>query len=417
MREGSLYGFANVKGAVTDGKGSHALRLCAQCLLITVLFVSCKPFKNKNITLWRNDKIAYGTYYAYHNLHYLFPRVDIKPSSLSPVYFYRDSDSGAAYIILGNTVRPDEKELDAILNYASSGNHVFISALNFGQNLLDSFRLGATKYRHYFAEEDSLTLTIFHPGTGDSSSFSYPGYGLDNAFTKMDTAITNILGKDKEGRANFVKFTYESGGSVSLQLAPMAFSNFFLLHKNNKRYFDLAMSSLPDSIHKIRWDDYYRSHVDGADSSQRSVLSKLSALLENPVLRWAFWLTVLLFAIIYLFESKRKQRPVPVIPELRNSSLDFVETIGRLYYQRHDNNNLAAKMSAHFLGYIRNKYNLSTTVTDEGFEEKLAFRTGYPLEKVKAIVAFARNAESATNISDEELLAFNQQTDEFYKQT
>ena len=52
----------------------------------------------------------------------------------------------------------------------------------------------------------------------------------------MDSTITTILGKDEYGRANFVKLDYEGGGSLYLHLAPLAFSNFFLLHKENKAY-------------------------------------------------------------------------------------------------------------------------------------------------------------------------------------
>ncbi|MBA4166086.1 MAG: hypothetical protein H0X41_00820 [Chitinophagaceae bacterium] len=369
------------------------------------------------MTLWRNDKIAYGAYYAYHNLHYFFNDALIETSNMSPVSFYGKNDSAAAYIIIGTNVRPDEKELKAILDYAGSGNHVFISAMDIGQNLLDSLHLAKTNYRNVYNNIDSLTISIQHPGSSDSSVFSYPGRSLDNVFTKMDTAITNILGKDQEGHANFVQFTYKNGGSLSLHLAPVAFTNFFLLHKNNKRYYDLTMSYIPASAHVVRWDDYYRSHIDGTDSSQRSFLSKLAAFLNNPVLRWAFWLAVVLFGLIYLFESKRKQRPVPVVKALRNSSLDFVQTIGRLYFQRRDNKNLAAKMSAHFLGQVRTKYNLSTSQTDESFEQKLSFKAGYPLALVKEITSVIRESENLRQMNDEELLAFSRKINEFYKQT
>jgi hypothetical protein len=167
----------------------------------------------------------------------------------------------------------------------------------------------------------------------------------------------------------------------------------------------------------VTWDDYYRHHSYGNDNSQRSGFSKLAAFLNNPVLSWAFWLTILMFTIIYLFESKRKQRPVPVVKELRNSSLDFVQTIGRLYFQRKDNKNLAAKMSAHFLGHVRAKYNLSTSATDETFERKLSFKSGYPLSGVQEITSFINGVETWTTISDEDLLSFNSKIDQFYKQT
>ncbi len=387
-------------------------------LILGLALSACGRYKNKKITLWRNDKIAYGTYYAFHNLHYLFDDAEITTNRLSPLSFYRNSDTAAAYIIIGNNVKPSENELNALLNYAAAGNHIFISAISLGENLLDSFRLATTSYRHFAYSEDSLTVNLFNVADDDSSLFSYPGFGMDEVFTKMDTSITNILGTDARGHANFVKFTYNNGGSIALHLAPLGLTNFFLLHKENKEYFDRVISSsVPASVDRIRWDDYFRSHIDGSDTSNASLFSKLAAFLNHPVLRWAFWLAMLLFLIIYLFESKRKQRPVPVIKELRNSSLDFVETIGRLYYQRHDNKNLAAKMAAHFLSHVRNKYNISTSVIDEMFEQKLSFRTGYALEELKEIIVFIKSVEEPGTMSDDDLLTFSNKIDKFYKQT
>lgn len=376
---------------------------------------ACGPALNKRVTLYRNDKIPYGTYYAYNNLHYFFNDATIQTSNVSPSVFYED-DSGAAYIIIANTVKPDEEELDALLNYAVNGNHVFISSAGIGSNLLDSFHLKVSDEESIFRQEDSLTVRLWHPQTSDELSFTYPGKPLGNSFTEMDSSVTNILGNDREGHANFVKFTYPGGGSVSIHLAPATFTNFFLLHKDNKRYLDLAMSSIPDSVHQVRWDDYFRHHINGQDDSERSGFSKLSAFVNHPVLSWAFWLTLVLFAIIYLFESKRKQRPVPVVQPLRNASLDFVQTIGRLYYQRKDNKDLALKMSAHFLGHIRTKYNLSTNVTDELFAQKLSFKSGHPLDIVQGITSFINQIENKAAVSDSELLSFNNQIDQFYKQ-
>ena len=103
-------------------------------------------------------------------------------------------------------------------------------------------------------------------------------------------------------------------------------------------------------------------------------------------MKWAFWLLLLLFMLIYLIESKRKERMIPVIAPVRNTSLDFVRTIGRLYYQRKDNLNLANKMSVHFLGHVRSKYNLQTSFLDQEFTDRLTYKSGYNKEAVIKIL-------------------------------
>ncbi|WP_431215597.1 hypothetical protein ACQ86N_13470 [Puia sp. P3] len=166
-----------------------------------------------------------------------------------------------------------------------------------------------------------------------------------------------MMGKDGRGRPDFVKFTYKGGGSLYLQLAPLAFSNFFLLHKDNRIYYEKAISNLPSKASEVLWDDYYRY-------SHNEDFSAFQYILSNKSLRWAFWLTLVLFALIYLFDSKRRQRMIPLISPLRNTSVDFVRTIGRLYFQRRDNHNLAMKMVAHFRG--PGPYPISYGLPDNG---------------------------------------------------
>ncbi len=378
---------------------------------LIVALTSCGNGLNKRVTLWRNDKIPYGTYYAYNNLQYLFTNADIETNDQSPKTFF-EHDNSSAYIIIGHSVRPDENELKAILNHAIAGNHVFISAMDISENLLDSFKLKVSEtYPDYF--HDSLTVSVLDPVSDDSLKYTYPGARIDNYFTKMDSSVTNILGRSKNGYANFVKFTYQGGGTVMIHLAPGALTNFFLLHKQNKKYYDLVLSPIPDTVENVIWDDYYRHHMDGNDYGNKSAFSKLGTFLENDVLRWAFWLTILLFGIIYLFESKRKQRIIPSIKKLNNTSLDFVKTIGRLYYQRKDNKNLASKISTHFLGHVRTAYNMSTSKLDEDFVNRLAFKSGYPVTLVTEVIDAIGKMEESYAVNDEELLAFSDKIDNF----
>jgi hypothetical protein len=380
-------------------------------LFLAVSLSACNKQLNKRVTLWRNDKIPYGTYYAYNNLQYIFSNAEIKTSDKSPETFYRYTDGADAYIVIGAIVRPSERELNALLNHAIAGNHVFISAYDFGENLLDSFKLGLSAREMY--RNDSLAVALKDSTSETDPLFVYPGFAIARHFSKMDSSVTSILGTDDEGHANFVKFNYQNGGAVYLQAAPAAFTNFFLLHKNNKHYYDRALSSIPDTVSYVKWDDYFRHHIDGVDNANISAFSKLKAFLSNEVLRWAFWLTILLFAIVYLIESKRKQRIIPVQKKLKNTSLDFVKTVGRLYYQRRDNKNLAQKMSTHFLSHIRSRYNMNTSQLDEDFESRLAYKSGKPITLVKEIISGIQQADINYEVSDDELMTFNEKIDSF----
>src|SRR5688572_10597641 len=108
---------------------------------------------NKRVTLWRSDKIPYGTYYAYENLHQIFPGASVVINKRSPdryktfsVKNFKDTDGDDAvyddqkttYIIVSSDVLPDDDEVAALLGMVARGQHVFISSLRIGQTLLDS---------------------------------------------------------------------------------------------------------------------------------------------------------------------------------------------------------------------------------------------------------------------------------------
>lgn len=400
-------------------------KYCALIASLVVVLAGCglnKKRLNERVTLWRNDKIPYGTFYSYTNLSRIFPGAEVKTVKASPDRFkglnFREpadelvsDDKKSVHIIISPQVQPDEGEIRALFNYVAAGNHIFISSFSISKNLLDSLHLAVSLYSGRFNISDSLIVSVDHPTLHQSKSFTYPGKAFDNKFKSVDTSITNILGTDAEGNINYVKIAYESGGSVSVHLAPMSFTNFFLLHKNNKAYYDNVLSHLPQDVDVVKWDDYFRN----PKSSKRQGFSKLAPFLDNEILRWAFWLTVILFAIIYLFESKRKQNVVPVIPPVRNASLDFVKTVGRLYFQRKDNKNLALKMSAHFLDHVRTRYNIPTSVLDEEFENKLAYKSDFDRTAIRDIVYSVKTLPDQLSLTDEELLTFNEKLEKFIK--
>jgi hypothetical protein len=119
--------------------------------------------------------------------------------------------------------------------------------------------------------------------------------------------------------------------------------------------------------------------------------------------------------LIYLFESKRKQRIIPVIQPLKNASVDFVKTIGRLYFQRRDNKNLAQKMTVHFQDHVRSKYGIRVPLTDPEFEKRLAWKTGYDTTALKDMVYFMNMLQDEHTVMDEALLELNQKLEHFYK--
>lgn len=410
---------------------SRSLLYISCCLLVLAGFTSCDQSKrlNERVTLWRNDKIPYGTWYARESLPRIFPEASIANNKTSPDPYqksnlrdllgrYDDNLRKTCYVIIADKVIPDDKEIEGLFGLVAKGAQIFISTTSIDEDLLDTLQLKASLYSGFYNEQDSLTVRVNDPVSLQESSYSYPGKAYDNYFSYVDSSITTVLGKDQAGRANFVKISYESGGAFYIHLAPMALTNFFLLHKNNKTYYDQVLSWVPRNMEVVRWDDYFRNSIrgEGKDGSDTNgAFDTLSWLKKQPAFAWGGGLLLLLLLLIYLFETKRKQRIIPVIQPLRNASLDFVKTIGRMYFQRKDNKDLAHKMTVHFLTHVRNRYNIRTSAMDDDFVKRLTYKSGYDQQAVQALVYDLQYAQDAPQVSDHALLELNHKLETFYQ--
>jgi hypothetical protein len=356
------------------------------------------------------DRIPYGTKYAYDNLNYIFPHADIRAGSGFPLLFQSESadDTTRALIIMGPKFEPEPDEMHSIIRFASAGNQVFISTLYFGDTIMDMLHLKLSEIS--ISEGDSSSLSLLDPAGKQWVKYGYPGFSIESYFISIDTAHSQVIGMDNKGNPDFIRIPYANGGAIFIHLNPLAFSNFFLLHKQNKSYYDMALSYIPVKTGVVEWSDYFRYSRKGDD------FSALRFILSNRSLRWAFWLTLLLFLLMFIVEVKRKQRPVAEIPALQNASVDFVKTVGRLYFQQKNNQNLAAKMVAAFLENIRSAYNLSTSMLNEEFAHKLAFRTGRPVKEIMQLIQLIHESRLNPDLSDQELMDLHQQLNQFNKQ-
>jgi hypothetical protein len=97
----------------------------------------------------------------------------------------------------------------------------------------------------------------------------------------------------------------------------------------------------------------------------------------------------------------------------RNDSMDFVKTIGRLYFEKGDHHNLARKMSSYFLEYVSNKYKLQTGNLDDEFVKKLQFKTSIPETELQEIISFIRTINDNA-IGNKQLAHFYKQLEAFY---
>jgi len=166
------------------------------------------------------------------------------------------------------------------------------------------------------------------------------------------------------------------------------------LYETNHAYAEQTLSLLPTA--KTWWTSYYQL---GRLESQ----TPLRFILNNESLRWAYYMVVIGSVLFLLVESKRKQRMIPILLPLANTTLDFVKTIGNMYLQANDHKAIAEKKIAFFLDQVRSNYYLSLE-TGDAFVEKVAKKSGNSLESAQRLFALIKVIQSSTRISEQMLL-------------
>lgn len=393
--------------------------------ILTINLCSCGKLHkfNDTITLDRTDKIPYGTYVAYQLLQKEFPNARIETNRYAPAYWQNlTSDSTKqVLIIVTKTFEPSEEDLDYLTGFVQKGNYVFISALQYTRNAVKFFHIKSNKHFNYYG----LALGVHGPfnpfdSVGvklDSSAFeaplswSYPGVDFANEFSNTDSALAFHLGYSSDSLPNLIAIN-AIDGTFFIHSAPFTFSNFFLLYGNNRQYFEKLMHLFPDDTKKIVWDEYYLHHYDNQNTQQKQGI--LSVILKYENFRWAFWVTLLLLSLYLVTETKRKQRIIPVHAKPKNDSLEFVTTIGELYYEKGDHKNLADKLTQYFLDHVRNRYKIATTEINNTFAQQLAIKSGKPVDDIQQLIDTIHVVNLSNNITQKQLLDYYALLEKFY---
>ena len=389
-------------------------------LLVALIASRSKPLRrmDERITLRQRDKIPYGTTVAHHLLPSLFPQAAIYSDARYPgSWEHLDLNrSKQAVILIADYFNADEDELERLNHFVANGNFVFLVARTFSDVTARFLRLDFSSYYNFYTdtEEDSMYVKLEKPSFATDSFYTYPGRRYEGRIQKMEIGKAVRLGRNEHNAVNFIQLK-KGEGRFFVHTSPLAFSNYFILHKQNVAYYQQVMSVIPNDVKVVLWTEYFLEKL--RNPSDREDTNWLGALLKVTAFRWGL-LTALAFLLLYiLLGMRRKQRVIPPHEKPVNDSLDFVRTLGRLYFDRGDHANLAEKMSAYFLEHVRSTYKIPTHTLDEEFIKTLHAKSGYPEPEVNKIVSEITQLKAWPEISEERLAGFHKSLELFYQNT
>jgi hypothetical protein len=379
-------------------------------LIITLIILTIIKIVEPEEVDWtksfaKKDKIPYGGFIIYDIAPNLFPNNEVVLKEL-PIYnILKDNYYyGTNYIFINTYFSPDRLDAEYLLDYVSSGNNVFISAFGIYGALADSLKI---KTFDEFFSQDSVNINFILPEVKTEKGYSYFRGNFENYLSEYDTTLVQVLGKNENGNVNYLRIKYGKG-NFFLNTVPLAFTNYHLLNSDNNEYVYKALSHLP--VQKTFWDDYYK---DG----NKYTASALQYIMSQQSLKWAYFIILVSVVLFIFFYGRRKQRIIPVIPPLTNTTVEFVETVGNLYYQQKDYKNIAEKKISFFLDFIRNKYFVKTSSFDEETIQKISDKSSLSTVKIKSILREIEKINQSQKITEEDLININYQIEKFYERT
>jgi hypothetical protein len=302
------------------------------------------------------------------------------------------------YLSISQNTEVDPESFAKICSFVSRGNTVFWSANSFESVIMDSLKIEI----NYKTNPVKTALNwVANPALGNKKYNILQG-GENTYFSKIDTLNTTVLGYQKfdndSTRVNFIKIKFKKG-TFLLHTQPVAFTNFHMLKDDHHEYAQKVLSYIPEGN--------FIASLKGESEKDREQ-SAMKFWNSQPALRWAWYLFLIGTFIFMLFNAKRKQRIVPIIKPLANTTVDFTKTIGNLYYMEGDHNNIINKKIIYFLEKIRHEYLIDTTQLDQEFIKKLHQKTQkdtVDIQKVVFLINKFRN--NPHNSIEQDLIEIN----------
>lgn len=359
------------------------------------------------ITFSAEDKNPFGGYALNEIVRTLFPGSDLH-HSFKTLYELRDSiPDGSNVFIVSERFSPGREDVMTLLDHVQRGGSAFISAQYIRGALADTLGIGTYdanfKLGNVLSRYDTSYLQLTTASLDTSSRYAYKSDNIHNYFNHFDTARTSVVAVNQYRMPVTIRMKWGEGNLI-LNSTPIIFTNICLLARDNAAFAAAQLSYLPDR--PLMWTEYYQR-------GRREIATPLRFILRNEPLRWAYYISIVSLLVFMIFEMKRKQRIIPVIPPLTNTTLEFVSTIGELYYQNGDHKNIAEKKINFFLEQVRSRHAIATNQLDAAFVASLAKKTGQTEERMTALVRLIAKIKESAGISAETLTDLNTQIEAF----
>ncbi len=216
-----------------------------------------------------------------------------------------------------------------------------------------------------------------------------------NKKSKKDNAIkVEVLGTIKIENIeypNYIRIPLGKGEFL-IHTTPIALTNYHLLSEHTLDYAS-AVTSYLALDNNVYWDSYknWGSEQSGRSHNNSRSSSPLSYVLGQKPFAYAIYITLALVVLFVLFGVRRRQRIVPVLPVNTNTTLEYAQSIGRLYVSQGSHHQLSILQLRLFGNYLREKYQIHTIQYNEEAVQQIATCSGVDKDIISRILKYHKD--------------------------
>ena len=379
-------------------------------LIVLVQYILPKPV-NWERTYSYKDKNPYGTYAIYQLLKPTYANeLKLNKNTLYNINA-QDSSEKSCLILINERINLSKTDLKILYKFISEGNTVFMAANEFNGLMADTFHLNTTlRSFTYYLKRDSLVKT---PGTAlklnasnyKKDKYTYPLLCTDYCFTNYDSSRFSSLSVNPDDNAVLIT-TKISKGHLFLMSMPDVFTNYFIVNQPNRTYAYSILSIITANTKQIIWDEYYKNFNAASESF-------LKLILDSDALYTAYLLMTFSIILYMITDGRRRQRAIPEIEPIKNTTLEFVNVVSHVYFNSENHKFIAEERVKYFYETIRKRFSISTQEISNEFITAISELSAYDTKLVKQLFTYCEKLKNAETIMEYDLIELNRQITNF----
>lgn len=363
------------------------------------------------------DKNPLGGYVFYHSLKE--QSKNFKIVDQPPYTFLQDSTRSGTYVFIDDKLMLNKTATQRLLDWVKKGNTLFIAANYTTLFDYDSLHLQQRKKMRRNSLINYPQFNLSNPELKADSGYVFKHNTGLHYFKQIDTLNQTVLGeaylkKDSlnksKGEVNFIAVPLGKGELI-LHSSPAAFSNFFMLSKQNYRYVEKVLAYL-NLESTVFYDVYFDPSYNDDQAKNRS---PLYVLFGNKYLKWGYYFILIGAFLFVVFKGKRKQKAIEEILPLENKTYEYTRTISGMYLARKDHTSIAHKKINQFSVFLQQELRTDLETSNEAFVNHLFQLTHYSKPELKSLLKLIQYLRKKKVVTKQELIALNKKINNFKK--